>query len=111
MADLAVIGEPHAAVGVEHDVVRAHERMTVALAVEHLHLAGREIDALDAATGVVGGLLRVGDLEAHHLDERPAAAVAHVDGAVGTDRDPVGASPILGDRLDASVRMHPVDGA
>ena len=34
-----VIGEPHAAVRVEHDVVRADERVAVALGVEHLDVA------------------------------------------------------------------------
>src|SRR5207302_10427693 len=53
LAVLAVIREPEAAGGVEHDVVRAAQPVTVALGVEHLHFAGVDVDALDAPAAVV----------------------------------------------------------
>src|SRR5581483_8182966 len=55
-ARLAEIGEPEAAVLVEHDIVRAVELPPVALVVHRLELAGLGIDHLDRAALVVGGL-------------------------------------------------------
>ena len=51
------------------------------------------------------------DPEAHDFDEVPAAAVAHVDRAVGADRDAVGTAAVLRDDFDATVGMHTIDGA
>src|SRR5262249_11792880 len=57
LADLAVVGEPEAAVAVEDQVVRAAQRVAVAIGVDGLHASGAEVDALDAAAAVARGLV------------------------------------------------------
>jgi hypothetical protein len=103
LTNLAVVGEPDAATRVEDEVVGSHERMAVALLVEDGRLAGDEVDPLDAAARVVGGLERRADRETGDFKEVEAAAVAHVRRAIGADREPVGTPPQLGDHLHRAV--------
>ena len=90
-----MVGEPHPAGRVEDEVVRtprAGSRRTRCRAPSTAPVV--EVDALDAPTRVVVGLLERGDHEPHQLVERPAAAVAHVRRAVGADRPaPFGLPP------------------
>ena len=64
----AVVGEPEAAVRVEDEVVRGSQRLAVALGVEVGHLAGGEVDALDAAADVAVGIERPGEEQPAELD-------------------------------------------
>jgi len=99
---VAEIGEPQAAGPVEHEVVGRAQRMVAAAVVEPVDLAGRQIDALDAAAGVVGGDPG-GDGDALALDPGGAAVVADVDRAVGADRRAVGPAAEVGDDLGPAV--------
>ena len=50
---LAEVGEIETAMRIEHDVVRALERITGARGVKRLDCACRQVDALDAAARIV----------------------------------------------------------
>ncbi len=99
----AVVGEPEAAVAVEHEVVRRAQRAARRLGVERGDGAGGEVDALDRAA-LPGGRHRAGDREAHHLVPAEAAAVVgDVDGAVGTPRGAVRTAADVGQHLEPPV--------
>src|SRR5262249_57177512 len=103
-ADLAVVGEPEPAVGVEEQVVRSAQRVAVALRVDRLHTATPDVDALDAPPDVARRLV-ARYREAGHLMPLEAAVVAHVDPVVGADGGAV--------RTAARLRHHrhlPVGG-
>src|SRR5207245_3372937 len=115
-AGLAEVGEPEAAGVVEDDVVRAAQRVTVALAVEHRDLAGDEVDPLYAAALEVGRLVVAGgeverDEHVAQLAPQEAAVVADVGRAVGPDGEPVGPAAGLGDDLDLALGRDPRDRA
>ena len=89
----AVVGEPEAAVAVEHEVVGRPQRSPGRLRVERGHRARGEVDPLDAPARPLG---RHGpwDGEPHEvLPLEAAAVVAHVHGAVGPDGGAVGPAP------------------
>ncbi len=71
--------------------------------------AGLDVDAFDAAAAVVGWELDVGDRETDQLAERPAAAVADVERAVGPDRGAVRAPARRGDLRLGPVGLDPGD--
>src|SRR5258705_5633856 len=52
---LAEAGKPEAALGVEHDVVRAVERLAVAGIVERREAPGFQVDPLDRSAVIFGG--------------------------------------------------------
>ena len=105
----AVVGEPHAAVRVEHDVVRADERVAVALGVEHLHVAGREVDALDAAAASSAAGSSVSGIVMPMISWKSQPPLLHTYTAPsGPIASAVRAAAGLGDRLLAAVGMHPV---
>ena len=113
---LAQVGEPEAARGVEHDVVRAVEAMAVAFGVEPGDGAGLEVDALDPTAPEVGWLVAAG-LEVHRdgdagaLAPEEAAVVAHVDRTVGPDGRAVGPPAEVGDDLDVASGADPRERA
>ena len=93
-----MVGEPEAPVPVEDEVVRAAELVAVALLVEHVHLAGVDVDPLDPAA--VPRLRRrlVGEVDpAHVLVPERAPVVRDVELSVGADRGAVRATAALGD--------------
>src|SRR3546814_6637899 len=56
IVDLAMIGEPEAAVRIEHDVVRTAQRHAmIARLVQYLDFAGIDIDALDPPARIIVG--------------------------------------------------------
>src|SRR5262249_42836777 len=103
--------EPEAARVVEDEVVGPDEVVAVARRVQHGHVTRREIDAFDAAAGVVLGQVAVGDREPAHVVRPVAAAVAHVHRAVGADGEPVRAAAVLRHDLLLAVGVHAHDGA
>ena len=111
LAPAAVVGEPEPAGVVEDQIVGADQVVPVALAVDHGHLAGREIHALDAAARVVLRQVAVGNGEPAEVVRAVPAAVAHVHSAVGTDREPVRAATVLGHHRRLAVGLHAHDGA
>ena len=88
VADLAEIAEPHVAPGVEHDVVRPAQPVTVAMGVDGFARAGVEVHALDVTVGITVGDA-VGHGQAAGLHPLEAAVVADVAFAVRTDRGAV----------------------
>src|SRR5690606_11402080 len=106
----AVVGEPEAAARVEHEVVRAAQRATVALGVEVLDLAGLEVDALDAPADVRRRLVARHD-ETIDVVPLEAAVVADVELAVGPERGPVRATADLGHDARFPVGRDACDGA
>src|SRR4029079_18035034 len=95
--ELAGIGEPEPAVGLEDDVVRSGETPAVAAVVEHLDGPGGEVDALDPTAGPVAA-------------GETAAVVADVQRAVRSEGGTVGPAVALRDHLDSAVEAHPGDG-
>src|SRR5205823_14717212 len=89
-AALAEIGEPEAAVLVEHQVVRPPQRVLAASVDYGLDLAAMHVDALDRAALIVVGLRPRHD---HLAGGNPAEAaiVADVHLAVGPQRRAIGA--------------------
>src|SRR3546814_6106301 len=90
--DLAVVGEPEAAVGVEHDVVGAAQGHTMdAGLVEDFDCARRDDDAFDQPARIVSR-----DAVRRHIavrtDIMKAAVVAAIQLAVWSDRQTVGAA-------------------
>ena len=105
-----MVGEPKPARLVEHDVVRAAQRMAAAFGVQHLDRAGFHVHALNASAGIAvvliaGEMLAVLDVPAE------AAVVANIAGAVGADRGAIGAAAGFRHDLDGAVRFHPAQGA
>src|SRR5262249_28808516 len=110
LTDLAVVREPEAAALVEDDVVRAAQRMAVALRVQHFDLPAVDVDPLDAAAAVVARLV-AGHGQAVHLVPFEAAVVADVELAIGPEGRPIGAAASLGDDLNLAVGGDARDGA
>src|SRR6185312_10676911 len=107
----AVIGEPEAAIPVEHQIVRRLQRLAVAFRIEHFGLAGRDVDALDAPA-LVRGRRMAGDGEPVALvDLEIAAVVAAVESAAGPDGQAVGAAAGRGDDLRLAVLFDAGDAA
>ena len=86
-----MIGEPEAPGAIEHQVVRSAERATLAGVVENGEFPRGEIEALDAATAVVGGLVP-GIEPSVPLMPLKAAVITDVEGAIGAERRTIGAS-------------------
>ena len=97
---MAAVGEVEAAGRVEDDVVRGLERAAVALGVEGLGLAGREVDGFDPP----GDRQRAGDAdqESGRLVPVEAAVVGDVDPPVGAGRGAVRPAAALGDDLESA---------
>src|SRR6202008_5083351 len=74
-AALAEIGEPQAAMPVEHEIVRPAQRMLAASVDDGLDLAALQIDALDRAAEIILRLSARHDRGAGR-DPREAAIVA-----------------------------------
>src|SRR5205823_5371160 len=87
------------------EVVRATQPMAVALGVEHLDLAGLQVDPLDAAAAVVLRLV-AGNQQTVDLVPLETAIVTDVDLSVRPDRRAVWTAAGLGDHLDLAVRRH-----
>src|SRR5205085_4786101 len=98
--------ELEAALGVEDEVVRSVDVVVGGSPVQHLRLAGTEVDALDPAALEVRGLARRSD----RLPVEPAV-VADVGGAVRPDGSAVRATAELGDDVDLPVRVDAAQGA
>ena len=100
----AVIGEPHAARGVEDDVVRSAQWIAIALGVEVSQLARRRVESLDATADVVLGRKRTGERETEEVDlgERPSV-VADVQRTVRAIGDAIRSTWNLGERGRRSV--------
>src|SRR5690606_8413758 len=105
-ARLAQVAEPEAAMRIEHDVVRAAELHVAGAAIEDLHRAGLQVDALDAAAAIVLGLKDRPAL-ARLLVPFEAAIVADIAFAVGTDGGTVRPAAGCRDHLLRAVRQHP----
>ena len=86
---LAEIGEPEAAMLVEHQVVGPAQRMLAAFVDDGLDLAALQIDALDRAAEVILGLRARHDHLARGYPAE-AAIVADVHLAVGAEGAPLG---------------------
>src|SRR5438105_2175330 len=85
-AELAGVGEPEPAVGVEHDVVGPGEAPAVAAVVQDVDAAAGEVDPFDPATRPVAA-------------GEAATVVAHVQRAVRSEGRTVGAAVAPGDDL------------
>src|ERR1700722_7507032 len=100
-ATLDEIGEPQAAMPVEHQIVRASQRMRAAFVDDRLHLAALHIDPLDGTAEIVFRLRSRHDHVAGR-DPAKAAIVADVAFAVGSDRRAIGAARNFRDHLLAT---------
>ena len=106
--DLAEVGEPEAALGVEDDVVGAEEVLAVALVVEPGHLAGGRIHPFDPSPREVRGMRGAArELEGQdpvpELAPQEAAVVDHVDRPSGPMAAPLGLAAQLGHVVDRAV--------
>jgi hypothetical protein len=92
-------------VRIEHDIVRAAQRMPAALRVHRLEPAGRGIDNLDAAADIVVALH---DRPQRALVAEPgeAAVIAQEELALRSDRQAVRAAGDLGDDVDFTCRRY-----
>ena len=108
---LAMIGEPEAAMRVEHDVVRpAQGAAMIAALVQHLHRAGLDIDPLDPPAAIIRSD-SVGCKHAVTAHPVEPAIVAAIELSVGPHRQAVRAAARFGDRLRGAIRLHPRDAA
>ena len=108
-APLAMIGEPDAAIGVEHEVVRPLQRLALAGAVHCLDGAGGRVHRLDAAAAIVVRL-QARHQQAVALQPLEAAVVAQPDPPVRPQRGTVGAAAGLGHHRHPAIRGRPARG-
>ena len=88
-AILAMIGEPEAPAAIKHEIVGSAERATIASIIKNGERPRSEIEAFDATTAVVDGLVP-GIQPTIALMPLEAAVIADVERTIGAERRSVG---------------------
>src|SRR5690606_37595231 len=97
---------PEAPARVENDVVRPLARLAIAFRIEHLHLAGREVNSLNAAARIVRRRQPIGHQLSRFSSPGEPPVVADVYRSFPSPPGPFGPAPHCGDHLDGSFRSH-----
>ena len=97
------IGEPKATLLVENNIIGAAQRIAAYFRIQHLDLAGRQINALNAPARIVFGNI-TGKQQAVHIVPFKAAIIANIDRAIGANGRAVRPAAGFGNHFDFSVR-------
>ena len=105
-----MIGKPHAAVRIKHNVVGAAQLVTIAFGVQVFQLACFHIKSLNASTDVVGLDKRARKREPQKVDfTKRAAVVANVQTAIWAERNTVWATRHIGNLFLCAVGLYSRD--
>ena len=105
VTNLPMVAEPEAAMGIEHQVVRPFQPLALEAVIQRRHVPRRQIDALDAAASLLVRSV-AGEQKPAGFVPLETAVVAHIGGAVGTDRQPVRATAQFGHHRKRAVRRN-----